>query len=59
MTMPTMWTLNQAKEATGLSYEFLRKLCLKKEIVCIKTGNKYLINAEKLRDYLNGEGVSA
>ena len=59
MTMPTMWTLNQAKEATGLSYEFLRKLCLQKKIVCIKTGNKYLINAEKLRDYLNGEGESA
>lgn len=55
MTMPTMWTINQAKEATGLSYEHLRKLCLQKKIVCVKTGNKYLINAEKLRDYLNGE----
>lgn len=55
MTMPTMWTINQAKEATGLSYEFLRQLCLQGKVVHIKTGNKYLINAEKLRDYLNGE----
>lgn len=59
MTMPTMWTINQAKEATGLSYEFLRKLCLQKKVVHIKTGNKYLINAEKLRDYLNGEEIGA
>ena len=59
MTMPTMLTINQAKEATGLSYEHLRQLCLQNQIVHIKAGNKYLINAEKLRDYLNGEEIGA
>ena len=59
MTMPTMWSINQAKAATGLSDKFLRQLCADKKIVCIKTGNKYLINAEKLRDYLNGEEIGA
>ena len=59
MTMPTMITINEAKEATGLSDKFLRKLCSENKIVYIKTGCKILINAEKLRDYLNGEEIGA
>lgn len=51
--IPTMLTLNEAAKATGLSYGHLRALCLKKEIVFIRSGNKYLINLEKLIQYLN------
>ena len=58
MTMPTMYTINQAAEATGLSYDFLRKLCLQNKIVFVRAGTKYLINMERLREYLDkGETV--
>lgn len=59
MTFPTMFTLKQAAEATGLSYDYLRKLCLQNKIVFIRAGTKYLVNAEKLREYLeSGEAVN-
>lgn len=53
MTFPTMLTLRQAAEATGLSYDHLRKLCLQKKIIFVRAGNKYLVNAEKLQEYLD------
>lgn len=58
MTFPVMMTLNQAAEATGLSYDYLRKLCLQQKIVFVRAGSKYLINAERLREYLD-KGESA
>ncbi len=56
MTIPTMLTLKEASLKTGLSYDRLRKMCLQKEIVYIKAGCKFLINEEKLVEYLN-EGI--
>lgn len=56
-TIPTMMTIKEASEATGLSYGHLRSLCLNKEIVFIRAGSKYLINLEKLIQYLNGDEV--
>lgn len=53
--IPVMLTLNQASEKTGLSYDYLRKLCLQGRIVCVRAGNRYLINQEKLVAFLNGE----
>lgn len=53
MTFPIMMTLNQAAEATGLSYDHLRKLCLQKKIVFVRAGSKYLINADRLKEYLD------
>ena len=58
MTFPTMLTLRQAAEATGLSYDYLRKLCLQRKIIFVRAGNKYLVNAEKLQEYLES-GESA
>lgn len=55
MKIPTMYGLKQASQATGLSYDFLRKLCLQGKITHVKAGNKILINMEKLIDYLNGK----
>ena len=58
MTFPTMLTLRQAAEATGLSYDHLRKHCLQEKIIFVRAGNKYLVNAEKLQEYLDsGEAV--
>lgn len=53
--VPTMLTIKEVKERTGLSYYFLRKGCLSGEIVHIRCGDKFLINFEKLIDLLNGE----
>lgn len=56
MTVPTMVSINQARNETGLSYEFLRSLIREGKITYIRTGKKFLINLEKLVEYLeNGE----
>lgn len=53
-SLPQMRTIKEMTELTGLSYTFLRKLCLQNEIVHIRTGKKYLINYDRFVDYLNG-----
>ncbi len=53
MTVPTMVTIKTAAGQTGLSYEYIRKLCLAGKIVYVKAGTKYLINLEKLVEFLN------
>lgn len=52
---PTMLTIKNCAERTGLSYDYIRKLCLQNKIVYIRAGNKYLVNFEKFIDFLNGE----
>lgn len=56
MTAPTMLTLKESSSKTGLSYDYLRKLCLEGQIVHIKAGNKFLVNFEKLVEFLNTAG---
>lgn len=51
--LPRMWTLKEAAEQTGLSYDYLRKLCVRGKLTHIKAGCKILINADKLTAYLN------
>ncbi len=52
--VPEMLTLREASQRSGLAYEHLRKLCIRNEIVHIRTGTRYLVNLPKLIDYLNG-----
>lgn len=51
--IPRMETINKAAEITGLSKHFIRQKAISGEIVCVKAGNKYLINIDKLIEYLN------
>ncbi len=51
--MPTMKKLKDAAVATGLSYHYLRQLCLQGKIVCVRAGNRWFINMERLAEYLN------
>lgn len=51
--VPEMVTIKDAAARTGLSYYWLRNLCLQQKIVCIRAGSKYLINFGKLCEYLN------
>lgn len=53
--IPTMVGIKEASERTGLSYDFLRKLCLQGKIVHVRAGCRFLINLEKLVLFLNGE----
>lgn len=54
--MPTMLPIKQVAERTGLSYEYIRRLCMQKKIVFVRSGNKYFINMEKFAEFLNNGG---
>lgn len=54
MTIPRMISLKEAVAETGLSYCFLRGLCLGGAVYCVRSGNKWLINADSLAAYLGG-----
>lgn len=57
--MPIMIPMREASRRTGVSYDALRKKCLNHEIVFIRCGAKFLINYQKLLQYLNtGESVN-
>ncbi len=57
--LPKMLSLREAAEETGLSYGYLRGLCLSGTITCLRAGRtKWLINASSLAAFLNGGGVS-
>lgn len=57
--VPTMLTIRAAADKTGLSYDFIRKLCAQEKITFIKAGSKFLVNFEKLVEYLDqGEKVA-
>ena len=51
--VPEMVTIKSASARTGVSYDCLWKMCRQGKIVHIRAGNKYLINFEKLIQYLN------
>ena len=48
-----MVTLKEASSRTGVSYDWLRKMCINGKIVHVRAGNKYLLNWDRLVDYLN------
>ena len=54
--MSRMLSLKQASAETGLSYYCLRNLCLENKFAHITSCTKYLINADRLEEYLNGMG---
>lgn len=51
--IPTMATIQEAANKTGLSYDYIRKLCIQGKIIYVQTGTKRLVNMDKLRIYLN------
>ena len=51
--IPRMVTIREAAAETGLSYDYLRKLCIQNRIVYIHAGAKRLINFDKLLEFLN------
>lgn len=56
--MPTMLTINETAARSGLARHYLRQLCVQGRICYVKAGSKYLINFERLVEFLNtGESV--
>lgn len=53
--IPQMVTIKEAAERTGLANFYIRQLCLQNKIIHVKAGRKYLINFDKLIEFLNGE----
>ena len=56
--MPTMLTLREAAETTGLTYNCLRRWILSGEFsYYVKAGTRYYINMERLSEFLNQSAV--
>lgn len=53
IVIPTMVTPDKAAKLTGLAPDHVRGLCRMGKIVHVKAGKKFLINLEKLVEYLN------
>lgn len=51
--IPTMLTIKETAEKTGLAEHFIRGLAISNQIVHVRCGKKYLVNLEKLIEYLN------
>ena len=58
--MPTMVTLNKAAELTGIKYSALRRW-IKSGVFTyyVMVGTKYLINLERLVEFLNAPAPAA
>ena len=55
--IPRMMPITKAVTESGLSYKFLKSLCDAKQIPFFKSGNRILINYDRLIDYLNNGGA--
>ena len=52
--VPTMLTIQQTAQKTGIAAYRIRQMVLNNEIPFVKAGCKYLVNLEKFIDFLNG-----
>ena len=57
--IPHMETIKTTAKMFGLAEHFVRRLVLKGEIVAVKAGCKYLVNVDKLAEYLNTNTLGA
>lgn len=57
--IPHMETIKNTAKLFGLAEHFVRQLIIKGEIVAVKAGCKYLVNVDKLAEYLNTNTMGA
>ena len=50
-----MKSMRQASAESGLSYHFIRQLCLNNKIKYVKSGKKFYVNMESLKEYCSGK----
>ena len=51
--IPTMLTIRETAQRSGLAVHYVRKLCLREKVCAVRAGKKYLLNFEKFIEYLN------
>lgn len=51
--IPTMKTIKDTAKDFNLPEHFIRTLCKQGEICYVRAGSKYLINQQRLAEYLN------
>ena len=47
-----MGTLKEAAALAGIPYSAIRKMCITGKVVHVRVGTKYLVNLDKLAEYL-------
>ena len=57
--IPNMETIKATAKLLGLPEHFIRQKVISGEIVSVKAGRKYLVNVDKLVEYLNTHTESA
>ena len=50
--IPRMGTLKEAAALAGIPYSAIRKMCITGKVVHVRVGTKYLVNLDKLAEYL-------
>lgn len=55
--VPTMLTIAETAEFFGVPKHFVRTKINTGEVYAVKAGKKYLVNAERFADFLNGENA--
>lgn len=50
--IPRMGTLKEATALAGIPYSAIRKMCITGKVVHVRVGTKYLVNLDKLAEYL-------
>lgn len=51
--IPLMATIKETAKLFGLAEHFVRQLVISGKIVAVKAGCKYLVNVDRLAEYLN------
>ena len=55
--IPRMGTLKEAAALAGIPYSAIRKMCITGKVVHVRVGTKYVVNLDKLAEYLEtGDG---
>lgn len=57
--IPRMLTIKQVAREFGLAEHFVRSLAKSGTIVAVRAGNKFLINADRLIEFLNSNTLGA
>lgn len=57
--VPRMATIKEAAKIFSLSEHYIRQLVISGTIVASRTGNKYLVNVDKLIEYFNTNRITS
>lgn len=58
-SIPTMKTIDDTAVLLGLPKHWVRQKVLNGEIVAVKSGKRYLVNVDKLIEYLNSNTLTS